>query len=41
MKTIIIILTIIRLINNIREVKIKENDLAIEADIKEEDLVNI
>jgi len=35
------ILTIIRLTYNIREVKVKEDDLVIEADIKEEDLVNI
>ena len=35
------ILTIIRLIDNIGEVEIKEDDLAIEADIEEEDLINI
>jgi len=34
------ILTIIGLTNNTGEVKIKEDDLAIEADIEEEDLVN-
>jgi len=34
------ILTTIRLTDNTEEVKIKENDLAIKADIEEEDLIN-
>jgi len=35
------ILITIRLINNIGEIKVKEDDLAIEADIEKEDLINI
>jgi len=38
---IIMILTIIKLIDNIREVEIEENNLVIEADIEKKDLVNV
>jgi len=35
------ILIIIRLINNIKEIEIKEDDLGIKANTEEEDLANI
>jgi len=35
------ILIIIKLTDNTKEIKIKEDDLVIKADIEEEDLVNV